>query len=118
LAAVLESLFTAPDNRVIITQTKVEKIAAEDAGKYIGKHVIVCSMVYGEKELPNINFINVGARYPDNPLTIVIFPGDMGNFKDGLAVYDNKNICVTGTIKEYKGKHEIIITMPKDISIQ
>ena len=79
---------------------------------------MVCSIVYGVKELPNINFINVGAQYPDNPLTIVVFPGDKENFKQGLSVYDNKNICVTGKIKAYKGKPEIIITKPQDISIQ
>ena len=79
---------------------------------------MVCSKVYGVKELPNINFINLGARFPDNPLTVVVFSGDKANFKDGLTIYDNKTVCVTGTIKEYKGKPEIIITRPQDISIQ
>ena len=118
LAAVLELLFTAPDKRLVTAQSNVVKIAAEDAGKYIGKKVIVCSMVYGVKELPNINFINLGARFPDNPLTIVVFPDDKRNFKQGLGLYDGKNICVTGTIKEYKDKPEIIITKAQDISIQ
>ena len=35
----------------------------------------------------------------------------------GLRVYDHKNICVTGSIKEYKGKPEIIISKPEDITI-
>jgi hypothetical protein len=117
LDAVLESLFKIPDTRVI-TPLKVETISAADAERYIGKKEIVCTRVYGVKELSNINFINVGARFPGNPLTIVVFPSDMRNFKDGLAVYDNKNICVTGTIKEYKGKPEIIVTGPQDISIE
>jgi len=117
LDAVLESLFKDPDTRVI-TESKVEKISAGDAENYIGKKVMVCSRVYGEKELPTINFINVGARYSNNPLTIVIFPGDIQNFNKGLEVYEDKNICVTGTIKEYRGKPEIIITKPQDISIQ
>ena len=117
LDAVLETLFKVPDTRVII-QSKVEKISAADAVRYIGKKEIVCTRVYGVKELPSINFINVGANFPNNPLTIVVFPGDKRNFKDGLEIYDNKNICVTGTIKEYNGKPEIIITGPQDISIQ
>ena len=103
---------------MVTAQSNVVKITAEDAGKYIGKKVIVCSKVYGVKELPNINFINLGARFPDNPLTVVVFSGDKANFKDGVAIYDNKTVCVTGTIKEYKGKPEIIITKPQDISIQ
>ena len=48
LAAVLESLFSSPDNRAI-TQSKVEKMAVEDAAKYIGKTVTVRLMVYGVK---------------------------------------------------------------------
>ena len=87
-------------------------------GKYIGKKVTLCSIVYGVKELPNINFINLGARFPDNPLTIVIFSDDKRNFKQGLGMYDGKSVCVTGVVKEYKGKPEIIITGPQDISIQ
>ena len=35
-----------------------------------------------------------------------------------LGCGEHKNICVTGTIKEYKGKPEIIITGPRDISIE
>ena len=79
---------------------------------------MVCSKVYGIKELPNINFINLGAPFPDNPLTVVVFSGDKANFKDGLAIYDNKTICVTGIIKEYKGKPEIIISHSDEITIQ
>jgi DNA/RNA endonuclease YhcR with UshA esterase domain len=103
---------------VVTAQSNVVKIATEDAEKYIGKRVMVCSKAYGVKELPNINFINLGAHFPDNPLTIVVFSGDKANFKDGVAIYDNKTVCITGTIKEYKGKPEIIITKPQDISIQ
>ncbi|HSQ45118.1 MAG TPA: hypothetical protein VLM16_08990 [Ginsengibacter sp.] len=44
--------------------------------------------------------------------------GDMRNFKDCFRVYDNKNICVSGIIKEYKSKPELIITGLKDNSIQ
>ncbi|MEP7108681.1 MAG: S1/P1 nuclease [Ferruginibacter sp.] len=120
LASILESLFLVPDTRIVVAvpEPKAEKITVEDATKYIGRKVVICSMVYGVKELASVNFINVGAKYPDNPLTIVVFKGDKGNFKNGLGVYENKTVCVTGTIKEYKGKPEIIITKPEDISIQ
>jgi hypothetical protein len=71
LDAVLESLFSAPDKRVII-QPKVETILAEDAGNYIGKKEIVCSEVYEVKELSSVSFLDLGANYPDNPLTVVV----------------------------------------------
>ena len=34
------------------------------------------------------------------------------------TLYSDKNICVSGTIKEYNGKPEIIISKPEDITIQ
>lgn len=79
---------------------------------------MICSQVYGVKELSNINFINLGAQYPDNPLTVVVFSADKGNFKQRLQIYNGKNICVTGTVKEYKGKPEIVISNPEEISIR
>jgi len=118
LAATLTTLFNASDDRAMAAPSTIEKIDAAEAEKYIGKRVTVCSTVFGVKELPAINFINLGARYPDSPLTIVVFAEDKANFKDGLAVYDGRHICVTGTIKEYKGKTEIIISDPKDISVE
>ena len=90
-----------PDNRVI-TQTKVEKISAEDAEKYIGKKEMICSMVYNVKELSNINFLDVGANFPSNPLTVVVFSRDKGNFKDGLEVYDKKISVLRELLKNIK----------------
>jgi hypothetical protein len=111
LDAVLEALFSTSDKRVI-SQPKIETISAADAMNYIAKKVKVCSEVYGVKELSSVSFLDLGANYPDNPLAIVIFSRDMGKFTLGLEIYDHKNICVTGTIKEYKGKPEIIIISP------
>jgi DNA/RNA endonuclease YhcR with UshA esterase domain len=52
-------------------------------------------------------------------LTIVIFAGDKAKFKEPIEpMYDDKNICVTGTLKEYNGKPEIIVSKPEDIIIQ
>src|ERR1017187_10508918 len=117
LDAVLEVLFSTPDKRVI-TQPKIETISAADAGNYIGKNVKVCSEVNGVKQLTSVSFLDLGANYPNNPLTIVVFARDMEKFTSGLEIYDHKKICVTGTIREYKGKPEIIITSPQEITVQ
>ncbi len=118
LAAVLEQLFSHPDNRVAVKQEPLIKIRAEDAAKYIGKRVTVCSQVYGVKELANINFINLGGQFPDNPLTLVVFSSDKRDFKQGLEIYNGKKVCVTGIVKEHRGKLEIIINTPEEISIK
>ena len=47
-------------------------------------------------------FLNLGASYPDNPLTIVIFCDDRKNFKQpSEEFYENKNVCVTGMLKDF-----------------
>ncbi len=54
--------------------------------------------------------MNVGADYPDSPLTIVIYKDSLGNFDfKPDDYYKCKNICVSGIVKIYKGKSEIIV---------
>jgi DNA/RNA endonuclease YhcR with UshA esterase domain len=92
------------------------KIPIESVSKYMGQKVTVCSKVYGIKSLEKVSFINLGASYPNSLLTIVIFARDKANFKEPLETYSDKNICVTGVLKEYNGKPEIIISNPADIT--
>lgn len=95
------------------------KIAVDSVGKHIGDSVTVCSAVYGVKSLEKLTFINLGAAYPNSPLTIVIFTKDLGNFKGAPAdLYNSKNVCVTGRLEAFKGKPQIVITKPEAIVVQ
>jgi len=95
------------------------KIGIDSAGYHIGEKAEVCSNVYGIKAFERITYINLGASYPNSPLTVVIFGKDYSNFKELPSVmYQNKQICVTGTISEYKGKPQIVVTKPGEIIIQ
>ncbi len=94
-------------------------IAVDSASKHVGDSVTVCSKVYGVKSLESITFINLGAAYPNSPLTIVIRAEDRSNFPHPAeTMYTDKNICVTGTIVEYKGRYEIDVTKPTQIAVQ
>ena len=95
------------------------KINIESASSHYGEKVTICSKVYGTKALEKVTFINLGAAYPNSLLTVVIFAKDRANFKEAPDVtYNDKNICVTGEVKEYNGKPEIIVTTPDQITIQ
>ena len=95
------------------------KISIEDASKHYGEQVTICSKVYGTKALEKVTFINLGAAYPHSLLTVVIFAKDRTNFKEAPdAMYNDKTICVTGVVKEYNNKPEIIVNSPDQISIQ
>ena len=90
------------------------KISVDSSAGYIGKLVTVCAKVNGVKELEKINFFNLGKAFPNAPLTLVINAKDKANFK-ALGAYDGKNICVTGTITEFKGKPQIVVTKAEEI---
>ena len=95
----------------------------DSLGNHVGEKVTVCNKVYWTKFLEQANkqptFLNLGAAYPDNPLTVVIFGDDRKNFNQAPEImYDEKEICVTGEIKEFKGKPEIIVDNPDEIVIK
>jgi DNA/RNA endonuclease YhcR with UshA esterase domain len=95
------------------------QISIDSLKNHYGEKVIICSKVYGTKVLEKVTFINLGAAYPHSLLTLVIFSKDRSNFKEAPeAIYADKMVCVTGILKEYNGKAEIIVTSPDDINIQ
>lgn len=100
------------------TFDKLIKTTPEEANKFIGQNVIVCGKVYSTKGLKSVNFINMGAAYPNSPFTVVIFPSDISKFKNKLTDFDGRQICVTGVVEEYKGKAEIKVKEERQIWVQ
>lgn len=97
------------------------KIPIDSVNNYKDKLVTVCGKVYGTKylEKSQITFIDLGAAYPDAPLTVVILTKDKANFPQSPEnLYADKQICVTGVIKEYKGKLEIDVESSKEIVLE
>jgi len=88
-------------------------IGVQDAAQHYNENVNVCAKVYGIKALESMTLVNLGAAYPNQPLTVVLRDGarDLGPTLDG------KNICVTGTVVSYRDKPEIVVTDPKMITV-
>jgi peroxiredoxin family protein len=49
------------------------ELPVDSVSSAIGQDVKVCATFYGMKETDKITLINVGAAYPNSPLTIVIY---------------------------------------------
>ena len=95
------------------------RVSVDSVSRHMGDTVQVCSKVYGIKAFERITYINLGAAYPNSPLVVVVFGKDYANFKELPSVlYANKQICVTGTLAEYKGKPQIVVTRPDEIIVQ
>ena len=132
LAAILEHYFkdvtyvkgdtvdTAPSTHVASGNDVIESAIEIDINKaadYEGKLVYICSKVYSTKVLDSngMTFLNVGGDYPNSPLTVVIYADKLKNFNFVPGVYyKGKNICITGRVKIYKGKAEIISNSEHD----
>jgi hypothetical protein len=124
LAAILDKYFSdisaAPKTSTIASTST---ITPEDASNHVGQTVTVCGKVFGGKYLERSSgsptLINVGADYPDNPFTVVIYGSDRGSFSYTPEEYlKGKIITVTGLIKLFKGKPEIIITNENQIQVK
>jgi hypothetical protein len=88
-------------------------ISVQDAAQHYNEYVNVCAKVYGIKALDNLTLVNLGAAYPNQPLTIVLRDAarEIGPSLEG------KNICVTGNVVAYRDKPEIVVTDPKLVVI-
>jgi hypothetical protein len=99
-----------------------QTVPLDSVAKYEGKTITVCSKVLGthvssgEKKNTTLNF---GKPYPDNTFTVFIGESDLANFKYNPSEFLNdKNICITGVVKMYKDKPEIIVSKEEQIKIQ
>ncbi|MFM6924269.1 MAG: hypothetical protein ACKOU7_02110 [Ferruginibacter sp.] len=107
-----------------ITAAKAQtSIRLEEVSKHVGDSVTVCGLVadmrYFENSKNKPTLLNIGAKHPDAPLTVVIWENTRSLFTTGkVEELLNKNICITGRIILYKEKPEIIIDLPEQIVIQ
>lgn len=95
-------------------------ITAKDAAKHINEKVTVCDKIWSTKLLDgsNMTFLDMGGYHPNQLLTIVIKGEDRSKFKNKPEEdYKQKNVCITGTIINFKGKPEIVVTDPSQITL-
>jgi DNA/RNA endonuclease YhcR with UshA esterase domain len=102
----LASLALAEDRKTIFDS---------DAAKHVGETVSVRGLVAGVYTSKSNTFINFGAAYPHHTFTAVIFSSASSRFKDPQK-WDGYVITVTGKIKLYKGKPEIVLESPSQVS--
>ena len=99
-----------------------QPISGDSLSKYEGKVVSVCAKVTGtyvSNGKSKTTFINFGKPFPNHSFSVVIFENDLSNFSYKPArKLRRKNICVTGTVKIYKGKPEMIVEKEEQIRIK
>ena len=67
----------------------------------------------------DLSTFSISSKSIHSNIKVVILGSSRPNFKEKPELYyDNKKVCVTGTIKEYKGKPEMIINNESEIKIE
>lgn len=117
---ILSAFFIIASTISLSAQTK---ITPDEAAKHIGDSVTVCGKIFGGRYFDRgenkITLLNMGAAYPQSPLTIVIEADSRKNFTNKPEeFYAEKEVCITGVVKDYKGKPQIVIAKEADITVQ
>jgi hypothetical protein len=86
--------------------TSTKTINVTDAASHYGEQVTVTAKVFGTRDFGSMVLVNLGAAYPNSPLTIVL-RGDAKSLGSGV---EGKTITVTGKVEQYKDKPEIVVT--------
>ena len=67
----------------------------------------------------NTTILNFGKPHPNQTSVVVIFEKDLVNFSYKPHEYlKDKTVCITGTVKIYKGRVEFIVKEENKIVIQ
>ncbi len=98
-----------------------DTIPSAQAKDHVGQSGTVCGKVVTTRYLDSSNrrptFLNFDEQYPNHTFTAVIFGDHRAKFGKPEEEYLQKNVCVTGDIKDYNGKPQIELTDPKQIRL-
>lgn len=99
---------------------QTDTLTAEQASKMVDKEVIVKGNVAGsrlfERDGKKTFLINLDKRYPQTPLTIVLYT----EAYDKLALkeeIDGKNVVVKGTVSLFNDKPQIVVSDVNNLKI-
>ncbi|WP_298938037.1 nucleotide-binding protein [uncultured Ruegeria sp.] len=103
---------------VLAVSAHAGEITPRDAAQHVGEHSTVVGVV---SQVANsgkgTTFINFGGRYPNHTFYAVIFKKHGHKFPSVYG-YEGRTIAITGTIKLYKGKPQIILSSPDQVQVR
>ena len=89
---------------------------AVEAAKHVGETATITDKVDGVHQSGKGNiFLNMGGKYPNQAFTAWIPSGSSSQFPNPQQ-YEGRTVAVSGKITLYKGKPEIIVNSPSQIS--
>src|SRR6266550_1988105 len=107
-------------NTVTSSVVNAQKVVtAQEASQHVGETVTVTGTVgdVGHSQRSNTTFVNFGPPFPNHTFTAVIFASAASLFPD-VDSWKGKALSITGVVKMYRGKPEIVLESPKQVTAQ
>lgn len=101
---------------VMVTARAESTIDSSKAAFYVGKEAMVCGTVYEVKPFSKGTYINMGARYPNQHISFLVWDSDLPKFTQrfgGLDVFKDARACARGLIESYKNTLQIKVSNPQ-----
>jgi len=99
-----------------------KKLTAAEAKDHVGETATVCGNVvstrYAASTKGQPTFLNLDKPYPNQIFTVVIWGSNRSKFGRPEVEYNEKRICVTGKITEYRGVPEVTADAPAEITVE
>src|SRR6266567_8821363 len=94
-------------------------VTAQEASQHVGETVTVTGTVadVGHSQRSNTIFVNFGLPFPNHTFTAVIFASAASLFPE-VESWKGKMLSITGVVKMYRGKPEIVLESPKQVTAQ
>ena len=90
-------------------------ILAGQAASHVGETATVQGLATQVKVSRNATFVDIDGMYPSQTFTAVVFASDIASVGD-LSGLQGKTVDVTGTIRLYRGKPEIVVKSRSQIT--
>jgi len=101
---------------VVLQAGYTATLTAAQAKDHVGEIATICGVVasatFAARTKGQPTFLNLDQPYPTHSFTALIWGSDRPKFGQPEVVYKGKRMCVTGTIKVFRGIPEIVVTDP------
>ncbi len=111
------TLTPQPPKAVKPEQQPAKRISYTEAPNHVGEYVCVVGRVDHVFTPKETTFLNFCPDYKTCPFGVVIFSSDAYKFPNPQQ-YEGKTVEITGLIKSYKGRAEIVLNDPSQIKIK
>jgi DNA/RNA endonuclease YhcR with UshA esterase domain len=116
LAVIAVCVLASAPSKATAQQPRV--VADTQAARSVGRTVTVEGVVaqVSVSRRSNTTFLNFGRRYPNHTFTAVIFRSAANQFPNPRQ-WEGKRVRVTGEVRLYRGRPEIVLEEPRQLSL-